>query len=101
MRLLRYVFIAAMLLLLAGCAGPNNQVNVPVDGQVAGFWNGLLHGLILPFSWIGSLFDPTISIYEVHNNGGWYNFGFILGLGSLGGGSHAGRSGDEKKTGNS
>jgi len=27
-----------------------------------------------------------VNFYEVHNNGGWYNFGFVLGAGILFGG---------------
>jgi hypothetical protein len=27
-----------------------------------------------------SLFRTDLSIYEVHNNGAWYNFGYLFGL---------------------
>jgi hypothetical protein len=77
-------------LLLAGCAaGPNATANTPdVDGTVAGFWRGLWHGLICPFTFVISLFADAVHIYEVHNNGGWYNFGFLLGVATIfGGGS--------------
>lgn len=38
-----------------------------------------------------SLFTDRVNIYDVHNNGNWYNFGFVLGAGVLfGGGSGAG-----------
>lgn len=75
-------------LVLAGCAGPNTVEHVAnAEGDVAGFWLGLWHGLTILCSWIGSLFSDSISIYEVHNNGGWYNFGFALGVGALGGGA--------------
>ena len=62
-------------------ATPNeleNQENPA--GNVAGFWLGLWHGLIAPFAFIISLFKDDIGIYEAHNNGRWYNFGFIFGL---------------------
>ena len=49
-----------------------------------GFWSGLWHGMIAPFAWIGSLFNSEIAIYAVNNNGGWYDFGFVLGIGGLG-----------------
>jgi hypothetical protein len=29
---------------------------------------------------VASLFKSNLNIYEVHNNGGWYNFGFLFGL---------------------
>ncbi len=51
------------------------------EGKVAGFWLGLWHGLIAPITFIVSLFSNSVSLYEVHNSGGWYNFGFVLGAG--------------------
>ena len=74
--------LALVLLMLAGCAaGPNEMTNSPdEEGKVAGFWQGLWHGIIAPITFIISLFSDTIHFYEVHNNGGWYNFGFLLGL---------------------
>jgi hypothetical protein len=36
--------------------------------------------LIFPLAWIASLFVPTIAIYAVPNNGGWYDFGYFLGI---------------------
>lgn len=87
------VFCVTLILVLIGCAaGPNPIVNTPAqDGSVAGFWLGLWHGLILPFSFLVSIFKSSVHIYEVHNNGGWYNFGFVLGVAILfgGGGSSA------------
>jgi hypothetical protein len=81
------LFAAGILLLaLAACA---RQVPEVVD-HAAGtpnFWWGLWHGFIFPFSWIGSLFNPEIAVYAVPNNGGWYDFGFFLGVTVLGGGS--------------
>ena len=59
------------------------------QGVVAGFWRGLWHGAIAPFTFIGSLFTSDVAVYEVHNNGGWYNFGFVLGITSLYGSGHA------------
>jgi hypothetical protein len=78
---------------ISGCtAGPNTLLNTPTVGQisVAGFWWGLWHGMIAPFTFLISLFNSTVKIYEVHNSGGWYDFGFVLGSGILfGGGSKA------------
>jgi hypothetical protein len=76
--------------LLASCAaGPN-----PVAGsgqEPAGFWLGLWHGVIFPVTFVISLFTDGVSVYEVANNGNWYDFGFFLGvLISLGGSGGAG-----------
>ena len=80
------------VLFVAGCAaGPNEMANSPdEEGEVAGFWQGLWHGIISPFTFIISLFVDTIHLYEVHNNGGWYNFGFLLGASIIFGGGGGG-----------
>ena len=36
-----------------------------------------------------SLFVDGVSIYETHNNGRWYEFGFLLGIGAFSGGADA------------
>ena len=81
--LLCLVFLGALF--LTGCAaGPNTAAHVAAsDGSIAGFWLGLWHGMIAPITFIISLFSNNVSFYEVHNNGGWYNFGFVLGAGIL------------------
>ncbi len=91
--------VLGAMLLLAGCAaGPNDVAGTASpDGDVAGFWLGLWHGLIALITFVISLFTDSVSVYEVHNNGGWYDFGFILGLmialGGGGGGASRGRRG--------
>jgi hypothetical protein len=35
--------------------------------------------------------DHDIRVYAFPNNGGWYDFGVLLGVGSLGGGAAASR----------
>lgn len=94
---------ALFCLLLASCApGPNGQVNTPdAHGIVAGFWRGLWHGIIAPITFIVSLFNHSIQMYDVHNNGGWYNFGFLFGLTTIwgGGGHRAGRWGRRSDAG--
>ena len=78
-----------LLLTLAACA---SQVpdGVSEAAGTPGFWWGLWHGFIFPFAWIGSLFDSGIAVYAVPNTGGWYDFGFFLGITVLGGGSFFG-----------
>jgi len=89
---MRNPFVAAVLvvalLALSGCvAGPNVMVNVPnEEGRVAGFWQGLWHGIIAPVTFVISLFSDTAHVFETHNNGNWYVFGFLLGLTAVWGG---------------
>jgi hypothetical protein len=77
-------------LVLAACAaGPNNVARVDAP-HIAGFWLGLWHGIILPITFLISLFNHNVNVYDVHNNGNWYNFGFVLGASIVfGGGSRA------------
>ncbi len=78
-----------LIVLLSSCADAI-QYQYAVDIKPVGFWYGLWHGIIAPVSFIISLFDDKVAIYAVYNNGGWYNFGYLLGLSiSLGGSSTA------------
>ena len=77
------VFVLALAMVLASCApGPNDAEKTPsAKGKVAGFWLGLWHGMISPITFVISIFSRHVRLYEVHNSGGWYNFGFVLGAG--------------------
>ena len=91
------VLLVVAALLLTGCAaGPNTAAHIAAAHKAspAGFWLGLWHGVISPFTFIYSLFNNRVNFYEVHNNGSWYNFGFVMGAGILfgGGGSAISRS---------
>ena len=60
---------------------PNPELNTADDnGQVAGFVLGLWHGVIAPVMLVGSFFNPAMQMYEVHNNGTEYNFGYLIGI---------------------
>jgi len=91
-RLFGVFMISMILIVIAGCAaGPSELTDLPDDeGKVAGFWQGLWHGAISPFAFLVSLFSDTVNIYEVHNNGAWYNFGFLFGASLFFGGSGRG-----------
>ena len=84
----RVLLAAVVVLLLGACAAGTNAA---VSNNGAGFWLGLWQGMIIPVTFVISLFNDNVSIYEVHNNGNWYDFGFVLGLtfpyGAVGGGA--------------
>ena len=88
--------LVVILFSFASCAaGPNNMEKTEdTEGETAGFWRGLWHGIIAPVTFIISLFSDKVNLYEVHNTGGWYNFGFVLGVMMIfgGGGGGAGRA---------
>jgi hypothetical protein len=76
-------------LLLAACA---TQTAAAVAPAAPGFLLGLWHGFIFPFAWALSLIMPDVSIYAVPNNGGWYDFGYFIGIVFLGVGARKSRT---------
>jgi hypothetical protein len=71
-------------------AGPGSAYKAP-GARPAGFWSGLWHGLIVPITFLVSLFKRDVRIYETSNSGRWYDFGFLIGCSAvLGGHAHAG-----------
>jgi len=83
----RRVAVATVLILTLSACAAQIDAGVAFGEDVPGFWWGLWHGFIFPWAWIGSLFDEGIAVYAVPNTGGWYDFGFFLGITVLGGGS--------------
>jgi hypothetical protein len=79
---------AAALLLLAACA---RQVATGVAPDAPGFLFGLWHGFIFPVAWLLSLVMPDVAVYAVPNNGGWYDFGYFLGIWFFGVGAWRGK----------
>ena len=81
--------LAALLILVAlvavGCAAGPNAAAGPAPE--AGFWLGLWHGIIVPVTFVISLFTDDVNVYEVQNSGNWYDFGFILGVSMAFGGT--------------
>ena len=70
--------------MLTGCADASHvQECLSESEHTYGFWGGVWHGMITFFSFIGSLFDENIAVYAVNNNGAWYDFGFVGGLGMI------------------
>lgn len=76
------VILILMMLVLTSCF-PGTRA---VDEDPAGFFWGILHGWIAPFSLILSIFKDDVAIYESLNIGFWYDFGFYIAiLGGFGG----------------
>jgi hypothetical protein len=83
--LLVLTVIAGALVTLA-CA---HQPAPPTTGDLPGFFSGVLHGFLMLFSLIGSLFTD-VRVYAFPNSGGWYDLGFVLGASMFWGGGGAG-----------
>jgi hypothetical protein len=70
--------------------GVSFQINVPgpnplqnkTDGhnQISGILMGIWHGVISPITLVMSFVNPANQMYEVHNDGSPYNFGFLFGV---------------------
>src|ERR671925_335116 len=83
------VVVLLLSVFLLGCAAGPNQLKGTANQHdvVAGFWLGVWHGFIAPFVLVVSLFKSNLCVYEVHNNGAWYNLGYLFGLACFFGGS--------------
>lgn len=91
----KLIFLTLSLIIVAmlfsSCAEVQN-IDACKTGHTYGFLGGLWHGIIAPVSFVISLFSDNVAVWAVNNNGGWYTFGFLIGVGSLGfGGSKASR----------
>ena len=71
---------SSFLLPLALSACTATEATTAVAPHAPGFLLGLWHGFIFPVAWIVSLFVPSVAVYAVPNNGGWYDFGYFLGI---------------------
>jgi len=72
-------------------AEPDSKYKQP-GARPAGFLGGFRHGPIAPIAFLVSLFHPGIQIYETHNNGRWYEPGFLLGISAHAGDKSAGHA---------
>jgi hypothetical protein len=75
---MKKLLILAGALALAACAA--TQQADAVAPTAPGFLLGLWHGFIFPVAWVVSLFAPKVAVYAVPNDGGWYDFGYFLGI---------------------
>lgn len=87
----RATLLVAPALFLAACA---KQMPSAVTHTAAtpGFLLGQWHGFIFPVAWVLSLFMPDVAVYAVPNNGGWYDFGYFVGVVFLGVGARKTRT---------
>ena len=83
----RILVLVTVALALAACVA--KQSTNAVSPTAPGFLEGVWHGFIFPIAWIVSLFTDDISVYAVPNNGGWYDFGYFVGICFLGVGARS------------
>ena len=75
--IIRLFLLLAAVVLLSSCAAGHSDFNA---SSPAGFWYGLWHGIISVLALVIQLFNDGVRVYEVNNTGGWYDFGFLLGI---------------------
>lgn len=63
--------------LLTACAAGDSQFSTD---EPAGFLYGIWHGVIAVISLIIHVFNDNVLVYETSNIGGWYDFGFLIGI---------------------
>ena len=85
MRRLAPVLLAGTLSACAAAQAPS-----AVAPDAPGFLLGLWHGFIFPVAWVVSLFMSNVAVYAVPNDGGWYDFGYFLGIVVFGVGARKG-----------
>lgn len=80
--MLRFYIIIGMLLMLTGCADAVSFVEAAAMEPV-GFLHGFWHGITFLISFMGSIFFDDIAVYAIYNTGGWYDFGYFIGIVAL------------------
>jgi len=91
----RLLTLIPLVLLLSACAAGDSKFSqeLPAD-----FWWGIWHGIISVISLLFHIFNENVVVYEMHNTGGWYDFGFLLGVIFVwGGGCHVSCKSAEQK----
>ena len=76
----KHVCLGLLVISSASCA----HQPLPTAYDSPGFLSGMLHGFIIPWSFIGSLFTDTLRIYAFPNSGTLYDFGYVIGVFFLG-----------------
>ena len=86
-KLLIFSVLIGGAVLLSSCASQPT----PTAYDPPGFFMGIVHGFLILFSFIGSLFTDC-RIYAFPNSGGWYDLGYLIGAAIFlgGGGASAG-----------
>ncbi len=83
---LQHLVFFFLIILLTSCATEVSLSECVNVEEERGFLFGILHGFLAPLTFLIGIFSETVTMYDVNNNGGWYDFGFLLGIGGFSGG---------------
>ena len=81
MKTSKILTILIFVIMLCSCA---NQYSVISINDPYGFFSGFWHGMIFPFSLIGTVIFDDVYIIGKPNSGFTYHFGFIFGFLGIG-----------------
>lgn len=81
MNLITLLFFSTLFFI--GCA-EKIEVRFPNNAYEYGFFSGLWHGFIAPFSLLGMFFDADVTVFASKNSGFFYALGFLIGSGGWG-----------------
>ena len=73
----RLLALIPFVLVLSACAAGDARFSQETP---AGFLWGIWHGVISVISLVVHIFNENVAVYETHNLGGWYDFGFLIGV---------------------
>lgn len=77
--LLKSIVLIVLALFLASGIITNYPGDLNFEDDSAGFLSGIIHGVIAPIMLVAAIFT-SFTMYELNNNGWWYNFGFLFGI---------------------
>jgi len=77
-----------LLVVLCGLTGCAHHYSPEVFQDPYGFFSGIWHGILFPFSLIGCMFIDSVFIIGQPNTGWPYYLGFVLGLYAYGSGAN-------------
>lgn len=80
---IKFIALTALTLVLGFAQGWASSRCYKPD-HVAGFYMGLLHGMLMPAALPGILMGQDLPIYAPNNSGRLYNMGYIFGINTCG-----------------
>ncbi len=69
------VLLVLAMLFIGSCVSGDGSRS---SNDPAGFFSGIWHGWVAPFSLIWGFFNRHVRVYESNNVGWWYDFGFYI-----------------------
>lgn len=78
-KLLKSMVLIVLALFLASGIFTSYAGDISFEDDDAGLLTGIIHGVLAPIMLVAAIFT-SFTMYELNNNGWWYNFGFLFGI---------------------